>query len=89
MAIKFASTVQDTERIQKYSGVLDEIEQEIATHFNGNYIFEDSNRQIDSSVINALNISFNDLESSDVLIAVTDVKVAKTVQAYNDAFCDE
>lgn len=89
MAIQLAQVVQDTERKQKYLGVLDDIEQEIATHFNGNYIFEDSNRQIDSSVINALNISFYDLESSDVLIPVTDVKVAKTVQAYNDAFCDE
>jgi len=79
MAVIFADVVQDTERKQKYLSELDDIEKEIATHFNGNYIFEDSNRPIDSSVINALNISFNDLNPTDVLIPVTDVKVAKTV----------
>jgi len=56
-------------------------------HYDG-FLFEDSSRQVDGSVIHAINVAINE-SSDDSYINVLDEKVAETVRHYNVAFCNE
>jgi len=60
------------------------------THWDNvlNALVEDQNRKIDSSVINALIVGFNDY-NSNTFLTTNDYKVAETVNAYNSMFCKE
>lgn len=78
LGLKLAKKLNDTTRIEKYLNSISEIEKELINHVTNEFIFEDSNRQIDSSVINALNIAFRET-LDDPFISVTDTNVAKTV----------
>jgi len=58
----------------------------IAAHFDGNFIFESSNRKLDGAVIVGLNNGFDDPKP---VFTPCSKEVAATVLAYNRAFCEE
>lgn len=62
----------------------------MSTHWNTsvNALIEDANRQLDSSVINALIVGYNDYQDNTFL-TTNSTQVANTVATYNTMFCKE
>jgi len=84
----FATKQGDSGRASKWTDAAKQIQSRLDSHWNGNFLFEDQNRQIDGSVVHAFNVAF--LETlDDTYLSVDDERVAHTVKAYNQAFCDE
>lgn len=81
MASDLAKRLGDTQSSTKYKSLADGITSQAKNHYNGQYIYESLNRQVDSSVIHAL-VSFG-------LYSPLSKEVANTVSKYNDVFCHE
>ncbi len=58
---------------------------QLAVHWNGQYIYESLNRQVDGAVLGALCES----QMADGTFAVTSAAVAATIATYTRAFCVE
>lgn len=84
----FAIVVGDLDRAQTYKDAAKAMEADLDTHWNGTYLWEASQRPIDGSVVHAINVAASEL-LEDEFLNVLDPKVAKTVSAYNAAFCKE
>lgn len=69
---------------QKYTNTANTIKSSIMnTHFNGTFIYEANGRDIDSSVLHAIETFGDDL------FAANSAEVAKTIQKYAETFCYE
>jgi len=91
MGAIFAANQNDSDRAFKYNNVASILESDlIQSHWdtNLNSLIEDQNRKLDSSVINALIVGYNDY-SMNTFLTTNDSKVAQTVSAYNTMFCKE
>lgn len=83
MGATFATQMGDSSSAASYKTTLATVEGLLANHWDGNYIFESTNRKLDSATI----IGLNDGYADDDFFAPVDEKIAKTVLAYNKGFC--
>lgn len=82
---ELAEQLGDKESSLKYRQTAKNIQDTLANHWTGNYIYESKNRPKDSSVISA----FNDGYADDGYFKPTDWQVASTIATLNDLFCHE
>lgn len=86
MGAAFAEKQGDSASANNYRSTAEALSSKLANHWNGEFIFESSNRQKDGAVI----VGFNDgFDASDSAYAPTGLQVASTVKTYNEAFCAE
>ena len=81
-ASALASRLGDLVSASTYNSTALAIEATLSAHYNGQFVFEDVNRQMDGAVICAFNNGYND----DGLFAPTSKEVAGTILAYNQMF---
>lgn len=86
---QFASSMNDSNRANKYKSVIATLETQIMAHWNGSFLIESTGRTMDGAVIHAFNVAFRETGESDDFLTVIDEKVAATVQQYNTMFCKE
>lgn len=82
MATAFSTSQGDSESAQMYETLFNLVTQELSNHWNGQFVFEDVNRQKDAAVICA----FNTGDLNDGLFSPTSEQVAGTVQTYISLF---
>eukprot|EP00933_Yihiella_yeosuensis_P016844 TRINITY_DN1424_c0_g1_i1.p1 TRINITY_DN1424_c0_g1~~TRINITY_DN1424_c0_g1_i1.p1 ORF type:complete len:513 (-),score=151.45 TRINITY_DN1424_c0_g1_i1:332-1870(-) len=81
---QFAEKMGDKGMADKYRGVKGDIEKTLMGHYNGNFVFESSNRPKDSAVIEAFNVG----GLNDGMFPVLGKEVLGTVITLNDVFCN-
>lgn len=72
----------DSSSAQTYESVAQQINATLANHWNGNFVFESTNREEDSAVI----MAFNEGYSNDGYFAPTDPEVTATINTFNNYF---
>merc|ERR1719260_332297 len=82
VAADFADSLGESAGSQ-YRSVANEVVESAKGHFNGNFIYECNGREKDGSVIHAI-ITFG-----EYLYPPSSSEAAKTISAYNNAFCEE
>jgi len=80
---KFAQTLGDSASAARYQQTLAAIQAVIMEHFNGDYVFESSNRQQDAAVTSAFVEGYYGQE-----FGPTSMEVAKTISTFNSLFCN-
>ena len=83
MGATFATQMGDSSSASTYTAKAKVLEGLLANHWDGSFLFESTNRKLDSAVIIALNDGYND----DGYMAPTNAKVAATVSKFNKGFC--
>jgi len=73
----------ESDLAKTYIQVAKDVENTLGNHWNGTYLFESTNRPIDGSVMQGLATFNGDWQTT------SDDKVAKTIDAYNNSFCNE
>merc|ERR1712013_252714 len=81
-AADFADSIGESAGSQ-YRSVANEVIDSAKGHFNGNFIYECNGREKDGSVIHAI-ITFG-----EYIYPPSSSEAAKTISAYNNAFCEE
>jgi glucoamylase len=79
---KVASKLGDTTTANYYLTAAKNIQSTILNHYNGQFIYESTNRQKDSAVINGINDGY----LNDGFLAPTDYRVSGTISTLNDVF---
>ena len=79
---QFAQKMGDSQSAQSYNSVLQTLNGPLARHFNGQFVFEEDNRQKDAAVMCA----FNDGDMMDGVFAPNGGEVAGTISTLNDLF---
>merc|ERR1719378_1938013 len=82
-AAEFADAIGESSSASTYRNVANEIVESAKGHYNGQYIYECNGREKDGAVIHAI-ITFG-----QYLYPPTSQEAASTVQAWNNAFCNE
>lgn len=78
----FAAKMGDTSSSQSYFNTANAINATIMNHWNGEFIFESTNREEDAAVI----LGFNNGYSDDGFLSPTDPKVIATINTLNTLF---
>lgn len=78
----FAQSMGDSSSAQTYESIAQQINATLANHWNGNFVFESTNREEDSAVI----MAFNEGYSNDGYFAPTDPEVTATINTFNTYF---
>jgi len=82
MGSTFASQMGDSSSSATYLQTAQAINATIMNHWNGNFVFESTNREEDSAVI----MAFNEGYSNDGFMAPTDPMVTATINTLNFLF---
>eukprot|EP01094_Clydonella_sp_ATCC50884_P027108 TRINITY_DN7654_c0_g1_i1.p1 TRINITY_DN7654_c0_g1~~TRINITY_DN7654_c0_g1_i1.p1 ORF type:complete len:425 (-),score=122.80 TRINITY_DN7654_c0_g1_i1:79-1215(-) len=77
-----ASTLGDSSTASSYLGTASAINDTLPSHYNGQYVFESTNREQDAAVINGFNVGY----ANDGMFAPTSKEVAGTIQTLNSLF---
>ena len=84
---ELATRLGDATSAAAYRSTVEKISDELHTHMTpSGYLIEEPNRRMDGAVVVGLNMQFDD---SKPTYAPSSIAVAKTVNAYNGAFCAE
>lgn len=87
MGADFAKVMGDDAKAATYADTAAAIDAVLYdTHYNGKYIFEETNREKDGATIVGLNDGYH---AGDANFGPTSIEVANTVAQYNLAFCAE
>jgi len=78
----FAQSMGDSSSASTYQSTAQSINQTLAAHWNGEFVFESTNREEDSAVI----MAFNEGYSNDGYFAPTDPEVTATINTFNTYF---
>lgn len=81
---KFATAKGDATRSTTYTNAANEVEADLASHFQSGFVQECDERKKDAAVICA----FNDGYLNDGIFGPTSVEVAGTIKTLNELFCD-
>ena len=79
---QLAAKLGDSATAQSYNNVANAINQTLIKHWNGEYIYESTNRPEDSAVI----LAFNNGYSNDGFLGPTDPRVTATINTLNFVF---
>eukprot|EP00339_Tiarina_fusa_P018567 CAMPEP_0117057448 /NCGR_PEP_ID=MMETSP0472-20121206/39891_1 /TAXON_ID=693140 ORGANISM="Tiarina fusus, Strain LIS" /NCGR_SAMPLE_ID=MMETSP0472 /ASSEMBLY_ACC=CAM_ASM_000603 /LENGTH=403 /DNA_ID=CAMNT_0004774353 /DNA_START=253 /DNA_END=1461 /DNA_ORIENTATION=+ len=79
---QFAAKMGDSSSAQSYLQTAQAINSTLLNHWNGEFIFESTNREEDAAVI----LAFNDGYSDDGFLSPTDPKVLGTINTLNSLF---
>lgn len=82
LGYQFAAKMGDSQTSQTYLQTANAINSTLMNHWNGNFIFESTNREEDAAVI----LAFNNGYSDDGFLSPTDPKVIATIDTLNNLF---
>lgn len=86
LGAEFAKIMGDDNKAATYAQTASSIDAVLYSHYNGEYIFEETNREKDGAVLVGLNDGYDETDGE---FGPTSIEVANTVAQYNLAFCSE
>lgn len=83
LGAKFATSMGDSDAASRYSAVAAKLDDAIKSHYNGQFVYEESSRQKDAAVFEAFNHGY----LGDGVMGPTSKEVSGTVSTLTDLFC--